>query len=53
MAGLQILDVAFFQSIMDISEFAVASLEGPFFVRVEISQSDVVDDHIFHERVSE
>jgi hypothetical protein len=38
---------------MDVSEFAVASLEGPLFVGVEIPQSDVVDDHILDEGVPE
>ena len=37
---------------MDISEFAVAGLEGPLLMGVEVAETDVVDDHIFDEGVA-
>ena len=43
--------MAFFQRIMDIPPFAISGLEGPLLVGIEVSQSDVVDDDVFYERI--
>jgi hypothetical protein len=37
---------------MDIPKFGVSCFEGPFFVRVEVPESDVVDDDIFDEGIA-
>lgn len=50
--GVQILDVALFERVVNIAEFAVSGLEGPFLMGVEISQTDVVDDDIFDEGIT-
>lgn len=49
---LQILDVALLECIVDVAEFAVSGLEGPLLVGVEVSESYVVDDHVFYEGVA-
>ena len=38
---------------MHVAQFAVASLECPLLVRVEVSQSHVVDHHVLHQRIPE
>jgi hypothetical protein len=38
---------------MDVSKFAVTCFEGPFLMGIQVSKSDVVDDHILDEGVSE
>ena len=43
--------MAFFQRIMDIPQFAISGLESPLLVGIEVSQSDVVDDDVFYERI--
>jgi hypothetical protein len=50
---IQILDAAFFECVMHVSQLAVSGLEGPFLVRVEVAQANVIDDHIFDEGVTE
>lgn len=49
---LQILDVALLEGVVDVAEFAVAGLEGPLLVGVEVPESHVVDDHVFYEGVA-
>ena len=36
---------------MDIPQFAISGLESPLLVGIEVSQSDVVDDDVFYERI--
>ena len=44
--GLQVFDLAFQQRFVNLPELAVPGLEGPLFVGVEVSESDVVDHDI-------
>ncbi len=50
--GVQILDVALLEGVVDVSQFAVARLECPLLVGVEVAQTDVVDDDVFDEGVA-
>lgn len=48
----QILDFTLFQSIMHVPQFAVPRFEGPFFMRIQISESYIVNDDILDQSVS-
>jgi hypothetical protein len=37
---------------MNISQFAISSFEGPFFMRIKISESNIVDDDILYKCIS-
>lgn len=48
---LQVLYFAFHKGIMDVSKFAVPGFESPFFMRIQIPHSDVVNDNVIDKSV--
>ena len=49
---LQISNIAFLKGFVDLVQLTISTLKGPFLMGVEVSQTDIIDDHILDQRVT-